>query len=459
MLKLDEKGRSHFFAVEKGLPLEGLLFIHANGEVGRMDVRGIRERTGLFLAVMGPGIITAFADNDAGGIATYSTAGAKYGYHMLFVLFVSVLALTVVQEISARTGAVTGRGLSDLIRERYGVKWAFFAMAVLLVANLATTVSEFSGIATSFEIFGISRYIAVPAAALLVWWLVLRANYSRVEKVFFVLCLTFFSYVISGFLVNPPWGEVLTAAATPVLSYESGYLLTVIGIIGTTITPWGQFYVQASIVDKGITAKSYAYTRWDVLVGAFFTGLIAFFIVVATAATLHAANIPIETAADAAIALEPLAGKYASFLFAFGLFGASMLAAFILPLSTAYAVCEAFGFERGISKSYKDAPVFFGLYTVIIGLSAALVLWPGLSLYHVMLTTQVVNGILLPPVLIFMVLIASNPKIMGGYRNSSLYNLVAWSLAGLIIGLTLLLTAATLAPELVDRLMAGLGLI
>lgn len=423
-----------------------------------MGVKGIRERAALFLSVMGPGIITAFADNDAGGIATYSAAGAKYGYNLLFVLFVSVLVLTVVQEISARTGAVTGRGLSDLIRERYGVKWTFFAMTVLMVANIGTTVSEFSGIATSFEIFGVSRYAAVPLAALVVWWLVVRASYSRVEKVFFALCLTFFSYVISGFIVDPPWREVAAVAATPVLSHNAGYLLMVIGIIGTTITPWGQFYVQASIVDKGITAKTYAYTRWDVLVGAFFTGFIAFFIVVATAATLHVNNIPIESAADAAIALEPLAGKYAAFLFAFGLFGASMLAAFILPLSTAYAICEAFGFERGISKSYKEAPVFFGLYTAIIVISAVLVLWPGLSLYHVMLTTQVVNGILLVPVLVFMVLIASNEKVMGRYRNSHFYNLVAWIFAAVISALTVLLVAAALAPGLVERLFGGLGL-
>jgi Mn2+ and Fe2+ transporters of the NRAMP family len=423
-----------------------------------MDVKRIRERLALFLSVMGPGIITAFADNDAGGIATYSAAGAKYGYSLLFVLFISVLVLSVVQEISARTGAVTGRGLSDLIRERYGVKWTLFAMTVLMVANIGTTVSEFSGIATSFEIFGVSRYVAVPVIALVVWRLVLMASYSRIEKIFFALCLTFFSYVISGFIVNPPWQEVMTAATTPVLSHNPGYLLMVIGIIGTTITPWGQFYVQASIVDKGISAKTYAYTRWDVLVGAFFTGFIAFFIVVATAATLHVNHVVIDTAADAAIALEPLAGKYATFLFAFGLFGASMLAAFILPLSTAYAICEAFGFERGISKSYKEAPVFFGLYTAIIVISAVLVLWPGLSLYHVMLTTQVVNGILLVPVLIFMVLIASNARIMGAYRNSPLYNLVAWAFAALITVLTVLLLAATLAPDLMERLLGAAGI-
>ncbi len=421
-----------------------------------MSSRGLRERLLLFLTVMGPGVITAFADNDAGGIATYSAAGAKYGYSLLIVLFISILVLTVVQEISARTGAVTGRGLSDLIRERYGVKWTFFAMAVLLVANMATTVSELSGIATSLEIFGLSRYISVPAVTLVVWWLVIKADYARIEKVFFVLCITFFSYVISGFVVSPPWHEVITAAVTPVLSHDPEYLLMVIGIIGTTITPWGQFYVQASIVDKGINAKNYMYTRWDVIVGAFFTGFIAFFIIVTTAATLHVNNIPIETARDAALALEPLAGKYAAMLFAFGLFGASMLASFILPLSTSYAICEAFGFERGVSKSHKDAPVFFGLYTIILIVSAGLVLLPGLSLYHVMLTTQVVNGVLLPPVLIFMVLIASNEKIMGQYRNSSLYNSVAWTFTAVVIALTLLLLVSSLAPGFVDQALLRL---
>lgn len=424
-----------------------------------MGGKRLSERVRLFLAVMGPGIITAFADNDAGGIATYSAAGAKYGYSLLFVLFISMLALAVVQEISARTGAVTGRGLSDLIRERYGVRWTFFAMLVLLAANLATTVSEFSGIATAMEIFGVSRYLSVPLAALAIWWLVVKADYSRVEKVFFLLCITFFSYVISGLIVNPPWGEVAAAVLTPSFSGSPEYLLMVIGIIGTTITPWGQFYVQASIVDKGITVKNYAYTRCDVLVGSFFAGFIAFFILVATAATLHVNNIPIETAKDAALALQPVAGRYASCLFAFGLLGASMLAAFILPLSTSYAVCEAFGFERGVSRSYKSAPVFFGLYTVIILVSAALVLWPGLSLYHVMLATQVVNGVLLPPVLIFMVLIAGNPRIMGEYRNSRLYNIVAWLLALFIILLTALILVSSLAPGAADRLFGSAGLI
>jgi Mn2+/Fe2+ NRAMP family transporter len=422
------------------------------------NFKSFRKRLGLFFAVMGPGIVTAFADNDAGGIATYAAAGAKYGYALLFTMFVSTVCLAVAQEISARTGAVTGRGLSDLIREQYGVKWTFFAMIVLLVANLGTTASEFSGIATSFEIFGVSKFISVPLAGLLVWWLVLKASYDRTEKIFFALCLTFFSYVISGMIVSPPWGEVMQASITPSFSADADFLLMAIGVIGTTITPWGQFYVQASVVDKGITAKDYIYTRWDVLVGSFFTGFIAFFIIVATAATLYVNNISIETAKDAALALAPLAGKYASMLFAFGLLGASMLAAFILPLSTAYAVCEALGFERGVSKSYEEAPIFYGLYTALIVFGAGLVLWPGLSLYKIMLTSQVINGILLPPILIFMVLIASNVNIMGKYVNSKWYNVVAWIFTIVLIVLTAMLLISTFVPDFMQWLLVFLGL-
>lgn len=416
-------------------------------------IKNWRIRLSLFLAVMGPGIVTAFADNDAGGIATYAAAGAKYGYAMLFIMFTSTIFLAIAQEISARTGAVTGRGLSDLIRELFGVKWTFFAMAVLIIANLGTTASEFSGIATSFEIFGISKYFSVPIMAIIIWWLVLKASYERIEKIFFALCLTFFSYVVSGLIIDPPWGEVLAAAVKPTFSGEAEFLLMAVGVIGTTITPWGQFYVQASVVDKGITAKDYKLTKWDVYIGSFFTGFVAFFIIVATAATLYVNGVSIESAKDAAVALEPLAGKYASMLFGFGLLGASMLAAFILPLSTAYAVCEALGFERGISKSYEEAPVFFGLYTVLIALGAGMVLWPDLSLYTVMLVSQVVNGILLPPILIFMVLIASDKNIMGEYANSKAYNALVWVVTLLLIILTLLLLASTIAPEAVGSMI------
>ncbi|MGL5269019.1 MAG: Nramp family divalent metal transporter [Selenomonadaceae bacterium] len=421
-------------------------------------MKNMRTRMSVFFAVMGPGVITAFADNDAGGIATYAAAGATYGYDLLFTLLISTVCLAVAQEISARTGAVTGRGLSDLIRESFGVKWTLFAMVVLLIANIGTTASEFSGIATSFEMFGVHKLVAVPIMALVVWWSVLKGNYSRIEKVFFVLCATFLSYIISGIIINPPWEEVLLVSVTPTFHSNAAFLMMAIGIIGTTITPWGQFYIQAAVVDKGITAKDYKYTFFDVMLGAFFTWLIAFFVIVATAAVLYTNHIEIETVKDAAVALEPLAGKYASVLFSFGLLGASMLAAFVLPLSSAYAVCEAFGFESGVSKKPKEAPVFFGVYTVIILLGAGIALWPNISLTNVMLASQVVNGVLLPPILIFMVLIANNQSIMGKYKNSAWYNVVAWLFTGLLIVLTLMLLLSSVAPAIMDTVMAGLGL-
>ncbi|SDF66840.1 Nramp family divalent metal transporter [Sporolituus thermophilus] len=407
-----------------------------------------RRRAVLFLSIMGPGIITACADNDAGGIATYAVAGAHYGYSMLPVLLASLINLLVLQEMSARMGAVTGKGLSDLIREQFGVRWAFFATLVLVIANVATTASEFSGIAISLEVFGVSKYLSLPLMAGFIWWLVVRGSYGQVEKIALVLCFTFFSYVISGFIVQPPWREVVAAAITPVFAGDTGYLLMVIGMIGTTITPWGQYYIQASVVDKGITAKDYPLTRLDVVFGTFFTGLVAFFIIIVTATTLHGGPIRIETAQDAALALEPLAGQYAAALFAIGLLGASVLAAFILPLSTAYAVCEAFGFESGISKTTKEAPVFFGLYTLLVCLGAAIALWPGVLLYRIMLLAQVVNGVLLPPVLVFMLLLTNNRRIMGPFTNSPFQNLLAWSLSLFLIFLTLLLIAWALAPDL-----------
>ena len=405
--------------------------------------RAFRDKIIVFLSIMGPGIVTAFADNDAGGIATYAAAGAKYGLGLLFTMLLSTVCLAIAQEMSARTGAVTGKGLSDLIRERYGVKWTLFAMSILIVANIGTTASEFSGIATSFEIFGVSRYISVPLVAFAVWILVLKGSYNKIEKIF----------AISGIIVGPSWKEVLIASVKPTFIWDAEFLLMAIGVIGTTVTPWGQFYVQAAVVDKGINASDYQYTRWDVLVGAFFTWLVAFFIIVATDATLYTNGITIETAGDAAIALAPVAGKYASLLFAFGLLGASMLAAFILPLSTAYAVCEALGFEHAVSDSYKEAPVFFGLYTTLLVAGAGIVLLPGLSLYKIMLTSQVINGVLLPPILIFMVLIASDRNLMGKYANSGLYNIVAWIFTVILIALTILLVLSGFVPDIFNILL------
>lgn len=415
--------------------------------------RVFRDKIIVFLSIMGPGIVTAFADNDAGGIATYAAAGAKYGLALLFTMLLSTVCLAIAQEMSARTGAVTGKGLSDLIRERYGVKWTLFAMSILIIANIGTTASEFSGIATSFEIFGVSRYISVPLVAFAVWILVLKGSYNKIEKIFLMLCLTFASYAISGIIVGPSWKEVLIASVKPTFIWDAEFLLMAIGVIGTTVTPWGQFYVQAAVVDKGINASDYQYTRWDVLVGSFFTWLVAFFIIVATNATLYTNGIGIETAGDAAIALEPVAGKYASLLFAFGLLGASMLAAFILPLSTAYAVCEALGFEHAVSDSYREAPVFFGLYTMLVVVGAGIVLLPGISLYRIMLTSQVINGVLLPPILIFMMLIANDINLMGEYANSKLYNIVAWIFTMVLIALTVLLLVSAFVPDIFNILL------
>lgn len=402
----------------------------------------------LFLSIMGPGIITASADNDAGGIATYATAGASYGYELLWMLFLMTFSLGVVQEMNARMGAVTGKGLSDLIREQFGVKMTLFAMFVLLIANIATTIAEFAGIAASMEIFGVTKYISVPIAAAVIWILVVKGSYKKVEQVFLGLCFIFITYVISGFLVHPPWDTIALKTFTPSFRFESHYLLVFIGTIGTTITPWMQFYIQSSVVDKGVTLKDYKYTRADVLFGAFVTSFVAFFIIVATAATLHKAGIQISTVKDAAIALQPLAGKGASYLFAIGLFGASMLAGTVLPLTTAYAICEAFGMESGVSKRFDEAPVFFWLYTVVIFLGAGFVLIPKVSLILVMLVSQDVNGILLPIILIFMLKLVNNKKLMGEYTNGPVFNIIAWGTTIALIILTCLLLVTSVYPNL-----------
>lgn len=405
----------------------------------QLPPKTFKEKLAVFFAVMGPGVITAFADNDAGGIATYITAGAKYGYALLFVLLISTICLGVMQEISARIGIVTGKGLFVLIREWYGKRWAVFVMILFLIANIGTTASEFSGIVLGCAFFSVSKYIAVPFVAFFIWFLVVKANYNYVEKVFFLLCATFFSYIIAGILVEPSWTDVMKATFVPAFYQNSDYLFTAIGIIGTTITPWGQFYMQAAIVDKGITVKEYRYTCIDIFVGTFFTGLIAFFILITTATALYGHPDVIENVEEAAIALEPFAGAYASILFNVGLLGAALLAAVILPLSTAYAICEVMGLSHGINKTYQEAPTFFMLYTVLILLGAGLVLVPNLSLYSIMLFSQVLNGVLLPPILIFILLLSHDEKIMGSYKNTGLYYVVAWMFTFLIIALTVLL--------------------
>jgi len=368
--------------------------------------------------VLGPGIITSAADNDAGGITTYSVAGAKYGYNMLWAIILITFVLILVQEMSARMGAVTQKGLGELIREEFGVSWTLFALTVLLVANLATTIAEFAGIAASLEIFGITRYIAVPAAALAVWFLVVRGNYKTVERVFLALALLYGTYIVSGVLAGPNWREVGGAIIKPAIPMGrefKDYTLLLIAVIGTTITPWMQFFLQASVVDKGVDIKNYGFQKADVIVGSILTDVVSFFIIVAAAVTIFHTNVEIKEAADLAKALEPVAGSLATVVFAVGLLAASLLAAAVLPLSTAYTFTEAFGFEIGVSRKLKEAPAFYGIYTSAILIGAGVALLPGFNPLHAMVWSQAVNGILLPVILFFMLRLINNRSIMCGY--------------------------------------------
>jgi NRAMP (natural resistance-associated macrophage protein)-like metal ion transporter len=410
-----------------------------------------RKKLFFFLLVMGPGIITACADDDAGGIATYSIAGAHYGYRMLWMLFLITISLAIVQEMCARMAIVTGKGLSDLIRENFGLKWTVFAMAVLLVANFFTCLAEFAGIASSLEIFNLSRYFTIPIITLFIWLVVVQGSYKFVEKIFLGISFILFTYVISGFMAKPDWSEALKNTLIPNFSFDPGYVTAFIGTIGTTITPWMQFFLQSSIVDKGLSKKELKYERADVFIGAFITDFVAFFIIVSCAATLFKYGIRIETAKDAAIALRPIAGRYTELLFALGLFGASTLGAFILPLSTSYAVCEAFGWERGVNHRPKNAPVFYGIYTAFIFISAIFVLSPRLPLMSIMLLSQVINGILLPVILIFMLLLINDKTLMGRYTNSQTFNAISWATVVSLIGLTLILLVTSVKPLLLGQ--------
>ncbi len=408
--------------------------------------RGWRSRAAMFLAVVGPGFITASVDNDAGGIATYSVAGAQFGYSLLWTMIPITVALVIVQEMASRMGAVTGKGLSDLIREEFGFRVTFWLMLALVVTNFGNVMAEFAGVASSLELFGLSKYIVVPLAAAVVWAIVVHGTYATVEKVFLSASLFYVAYIVSGVLAGPDWkaaalSTVTQPASTGFRNY--GYLSMVIGLVGTTIAPWMQFYLQASIVEKGVTARQYRASRLDVVVGCLFAAVVAWFIVVACAATLHAAGkYNIDTGADAALALRPLAGEYAYVLFAAGLFNASLFAASILPISTAYAVCEGLGFESGLDKRFDEAPAFYWLYTALIVLGAGVLLVPRFPLFHVMVLSQVANGILLPFVLVFVLLLINNRELMGGYVNSRWYNIVAWFTAGAMIVLTLAMLVA-----------------
>lgn len=411
-----------------------------------------RKNIILFLAILGPGIITANVDNDAGGITTYSLAGAHFGYSLLWVMVPTTVALVVIQEMCARMGAVTGKGLSDLIRESFGVKVTFYVMIALFLTNMGNSVSEFAGIAASLEIFGISKYLSVPVSALLVWILIVKGSYKVIEKVFLVACMVYISYPIAAFMAGPKWNVIIAATVVPTFKSDSAYLITMIGVVGTTIAPWMQFYQQSAVVEKGITIEQYAFSRLDVIVGCILAIVVAFFIVVACASTIYTQGLKIETAADAALALKPLVGKHASALFAFGLFNASLFAACILPLSTSFYICEGMGWESGMDKDFRKAPQFFWLFTIIIVISAAIILIPNAPLVMIMFISQVVNGIVLPFVLVFMLILINDKTLMGTYTNGHVFNIISWITIIILIVLTLLMTIDLVSPGIIGRL-------
>jgi NRAMP (natural resistance-associated macrophage protein)-like metal ion transporter len=393
-------------------------------------------------------MITANAGNDAGGIATFASVGAEFGYSLLWVLIPIAISLGIVQEMCARMGAVTGKGLADLIRERFGVRWTALVMLALLVANAGVTVSEFVGIAAATELFHVSRFISVPLAAMLVWWLVVKGSYKRVERAFLLMSLVFVGYIVSAFLSRPDWSAVAVGLVKPEFKLEQAYLFTLVAVIGTTISPYMQVYVESSVVEKGVTPEDYSKTKIDVWVGTIFAILIVFFIIVSTAATLHKAGIQISTAEDAARALQPLAGRYAETLFGVGLFGASMLAAGVLPLATAYSISEALGFEKGVSRSFREAPIFLGTFTFLVAVGAAIAIVPNLPLFRVLLVTQVINGLLLPVILFAVLRLVNNRELMGRHVNGPLYNAAAWLTAIVVTVVSVLYIMITLFPNL-----------
>lgn len=391
----------------------------------------------LFLALLGPGIITSNVDNDAGGIATYSICGARFGYTLLWSFVPITIFLVVVQEMGLRMGVVTGKGLSDLIRERFGVRVTFYLMLAMLVVNLGNTVAEFAGVAASLGIVGVSKYISVPIAAAALWLLVVKWDYKRVEKLFLAACVVYASYVVAGFIARPAWGAVAANVVAPEISWDGAYFAMLVGLVGTTVAPWMQFYLQAAVVEKGVKISEYRLSRWDVIIGSVLVSIVAFFIVVVCGATLFAEGIPITDAVDAAIALKPLAGQYAAFLFGFGLLNASLFAASILPLATAFFISEAFGWEAGVDKKFAEAPGFYSLYTAILAAGALAVLWPGAPLFEIMYWSQVVNGVALPAVIFFMLVIINDRRLMGDYVNKPLQNIISGVTAVVLAALSL----------------------
>jgi NRAMP (natural resistance-associated macrophage protein)-like metal ion transporter len=401
--------------------------------------KNIFKRIALFIAILGPGIITGSVDNDAGGITTYSVAGAEYGYGLLWTLIPSFIVLVVIQEMNARMGIVTGKGLADLIRENAGVKVTFFIFVSLLIADIGNTTTEFAGVAGSMEIFGVSKYISVPIVSFLVWILVVKGTYKIAERIFLIFSVSLLVYIISAIMGKPHWGEIGSAIINPRMQLNGTSLAMVIGLVGTTIAPWMQFYMQSSVIEKGLKMKQYKFTLIDIVVGCIATVVVAFFIIIACASTLHENGIHINEAKDAALSLQPLAGNLAAHVFAFGLFIASIFSATILPLATAFFVCEAFGFEAGIDKKWEDAPEFYVLYTAILIVSAIIILIPNVPLIGISIWSQVLNGMLLPVVLVCMILLINNKKIMGTHVNKPINNFIGWTTVVVLIGLSVMM--------------------
>jgi len=410
-------------------------------------LRRLGQSLVFLFALMGPGVITSNVDNDAGGIYTYSLCGARYGYTLLWLLVPVAIALVVVQEMCSRMGTVTGKGLADMIREEFGLRITFFLMMAVLFTNLGNAVAEFAGLASSLEIFGVSRYVSVPLGAAFVWWLVVFGTYKSVEKAFLIACLLYLAYPISGLLAKPDWSEVALGFTVPRAEFSLPCFAMIVGVVGTTIAPWMQFYLQSSVVEKEVQVSEYHKSRLDVVLGSMMAVVVAFFIVVACAATLHKAGVTsIGSGAEAAIALEPLAGKYAETLFAFGLANASLFAASILPLATAYSVCEGLGLEAGLNRRFSEASGFYGLYTAIIVISAGMILLPGAPLLQIILVSQVLNGVLLPIVLVFMVLLINRKELMGRFTNGLVYNVVVWVTTVVLVVLTGAMVVTSFLP-------------
>lgn len=376
------------------------------------------------LAVLGPGIISGSVDNDAGGIATYSVAGAQFGLSLMWVLLITTFSLAITQEVGARMGLVTGKGLASLIREKFGIRWTTFIMAVLLIANIGTIAAEFAGVASAFEIFHVSKFVAVPLAALVVYLLVTKGSFKRLERLFLILSAFYLVYIISAILAHPNFGEAVKSLVTPSIQFNKGYLLTLVAVVGTTITPWGQFFIQDYVVDKKLAKEDIKLERADVFIGSFITNFISFFIIVACAATLFMHNIPINDAKDAAIALQPLAGQFAGILFGFGLLNASLFGAALVPVATAYVVTEAFGFESGLNHSFSDAPEFYGLFSFLLIIGALLVLVPFVPLLTILFWTQAINAVLLLPILIFVYILSNDKRLLNGYKNGKIINTI-----------------------------------